>query len=863
MQTEELATTTDVTEEVEEVVEVVEKPKKEKKSKKKKVKKEKVKIEKKPKKDKKEKVKTEGKKKIKLPKVDLSKIKLPKVKLPLPKKGGEKIERVKDDNKKATLKFQVLRTALVLVTILLVIDVAVFYFVDGAETRKIFDERSELIRDTIFESQKSISRTYAGYSKTTALAIATSEMELDDREFVSYIHSLIGVVDFAIIDSDGEIINASKANLLGRNTSLVDSSLGMVLNEETPVIQFEYMPFNLEGQRMMVSHEFIKDNKTYIFTIFTRTSDVLGALDVLMKNEEYEMLNSSSVIFDKGNQEVLFSTTDLTAPIEKTLFSLESKSSLAFEFSSEEGGAKDLRLAYKPLTAVYGEFVYFTEYTLGSYYNTEVVSASIFAKVVDNALNKGVPFGIILFAVSIIIHFQLRSLEDVVDILREIANGDGDLTKRVETTQVNEIGLLGIYFNRFVETTQHMMIDVKEKAEELDLRVDKVYVAIDEMKDVSNSTLSIMNEMEQSTEKTITGIGFATTKYSENSRDVNTMASSVQEISATVNEMSQTTDGIAAKTVSLVASSEELSQDFDNINQSNLTVNNSVKAINKEMTNLNNSLVDVNEKCQESIVVAKDAESKSDEALKAMADTFKMAKRVTKVVSIINNIAEQTNLLALNATIEAASAGEAGKGFAIVAQEVKELANQTRKATEQIETQITSMQSNMDVSVKSVENINDIISKLSVTSQDIAMSVAEQTESTIQISKELNETTLLVDENSEKLDKDIENLHNAIQTIHSISSGITEINESGQQIYGATVESSQNINALAASFEEISQSNNEITAMTQTTTENVHKAKESSNSIAELAEKEVLKEADELREVSKRLSELITMFKLS
>ena len=93
-------------------------------------------------------------------------------------------------------------------------------------------------------------------------------------------------------------------------------------------------------------------------------------------------------------------------------------------------------------------------------------------------------------------------------------------------------------------------------------------------------------------------------------------------------------------------------------------------------------------------------------------------------------IAEQTNLLALNATIEAARAGEAGKGFAVVASEVKDLAQETARATEDIETKVASIQSEMTGAVDSINDIRDIVSRMSEHVTTIAAAVEEQTATT-------------------------------------------------------------------------------------------------------------------------------------
>ncbi|MEE4014710.1 PAS domain-containing methyl-accepting chemotaxis protein [Roseibium sp. FZY0029] len=146
------------------------------------------------------------------------------------------------------------------------------------------------------------------------------------------------------------------------------------------------------------------------------------------------------------------------------------------------------------------------------------------------------------------------------------------------------------------------------------------------------------------------------------------------------------------------------------------------------------SIQEISRQVQTALDVSRDAANEAQRSGEIMSGLSENAKTIGSVIELIDGIASQTNLLALNATIEAARAGEAGKGFAVVASEVKNLASQTSKATEEISSQINSMQDTTGSAVIAIEAIMAVITKIGDIAASIASSVEEQTAVTNDIS---------------------------------------------------------------------------------------------------------------------------------
>ncbi len=153
------------------------------------------------------------------------------------------------------------------------------------------------------------------------------------------------------------------------------------------------------------------------------------------------------------------------------------------------------------------------------------------------------------------------------------------------------------------------------------------------------------------------------------------------------------------------------------------------------------SIAEVNQQMQNANAISREAVAASDEGGKAIGKLSDSSRQIEDVVKLINDIAEQTNLLALNATIEAARAGEAGKGFAVVASEVKSLANQTARATEQITSQIGDMQDVTQVAVGVIHTIGEANERLNNVMLNVSSAVEEQQATTNEISRSVQFTS--------------------------------------------------------------------------------------------------------------------------
>ncbi len=394
---------------------------------------------------------------------------------------------------------------------------------------------------------------------------------------------------------------------------------------------------------------------------------------------------------------------------------------------------------------------------------------------------------ILIFSLSLNI---IAPINKVISLLKDIAQGEGDLTQRLPEGK-DEMGELGKWFNLFVEKIRNIIIKVEESA-----------------KGLNNATVNISNEAKRLSDS------------------IQSLASTAEETSATVEEITSSIEEVAKNAQDIAHSSDELAEsaelvmnDSKKIEKTAEIVLNNSKMVGDAIEKLKTSIEKTAQFSEESKKIAEEAETHRIQGETAIKETIKgmtnikikvedivnivnelgkSSEEIGKIIEVISEITEQTNLLALNAAIEAARAGDAGKGFAVVADEIRKLAEKSQQAAGEIENLIRGIQKEVRNAVRSSDEGKQEVEK--------GMNLARDTYNTFQlISKGITNITSIIEtiaqnavyekqqgDNAEKL------IHESIKSTEDISSLIEKEVENAEMMGERVKEVTQNVSYISA-----------------------------------------------------------------
>ena len=406
--------------------------------------------------------------------------------------------------------------------------------------------------------------------------------------------------------------------------------------------------------------------------------------------------------------------------------------------------------------------------------------------------------GLSIIASFFIARAVTLSVTRVRDLTKAMA--DGDLSRRIGLAQRDEVGELASATDTLADSLSTIVSEIHASSE-------KLGHSSEDLGRISKQLLSQSDE--------------ASTQSSG-------VAAAAEELSTNIGTMAAAAEQMSVNLASLSSASEEMSVNAGTISSAAEQTSTNVNVVASAVREISGSFEGVLADVREGSRVATQAMSMADSATRSIQSLTEAGMEISKVTETIKMIALQTNLLALNATIEATSAGEAGKGFAIVAHEIKELANQSAKAAEDIARKIEGVQNGTREAVGVIHNVADVIKAISASADRISGSVEKQTQAAHTISTNVGEAS--------------QGVRDIARAIAEVAKAATDMSRNVAEASHGATDVSRNVGESAKASHDISESIAAVSGAARATSESaasVNAAAETLNQVAKELRKPV------------------------
>ena len=382
--------------------------------------------------------------------------------------------------------------------------------------------------------------------------------------------------------------------------------------------------------------------------------------------------------------------------------------------------------------------------------------------------------------VFLVLHYMTKPIVDVANNLKDIAQGEGDLTQSIMVKSKDEIGDLASYFNQTLQKIKALIISIKKQTVSLS--------------DIGTDLTSNMTETAAAINQITSNIQSIKGRIINQSASVTETNATMEQITNNINRLNDHVEN-QSKNISMASSAvEEMAANIQSVNQ---------------------SLINNADNVRELMDTSDEGRTGLSEVAGDIKEISKESEALLEINSVMQNIASQTNLLSMNAAIEAAHAGDLGKGFAVVADEIRKLAEDSSQQSKTISIVLKKIKSSIDKITISTESVLEKFESI-----DSCVKVVAEHEGNIRHAMEEQDT------GSRQLLEGVANVNEITRHVKSGSEemfiGSREVIKEGKNLENMTQEITRGMNEMASGAEQINTAVHMVNELSNKTRENIN-----------------------------------------